>query len=83
MTSMVAGSSPSRAKTRRAKGDGAPADDQSATIGKPRVDPADRTRLTTDLGPLAPGAYVVQWKVLSRDGHGARGRVLFRIGAAK
>jgi len=69
-------------KVFRARSDGAPADDHSATTGKPRVDPADRTRLTTDLDPLAPGAYVVQWKVLSRDGHSARGRVLFSVGAA-
>ena len=65
----------------RAKRDGTPADEQNLTTGKARVDAADQTRLTTDLGPLAPGAYVVQWKVLSRDGHSARGRVLFRIGA--
>jgi methionine-rich copper-binding protein CopC len=67
----------------RAKPDGTPADAQNLTTGKARVDAADRTRLTNDLGPLAPGPYVVQWKVLSRDGHSARGRVLFRIDAAE
>jgi methionine-rich copper-binding protein CopC len=63
-----------------AKKDGSPASDHSLTTGKPHVDPKDRTRLTTDLGPLEPGAYVVQWKVLSRDGHSALGRVPFRVG---
>lgn len=63
-----------------AKKDGSPANDHSLTTGKPQIDPSDRTRLTTDLGPLEPGAYVVQWKVLSRDGHSALGRVPFRVG---
>ena len=67
----------------RAKADGAPADATNFATAKPRVDGTDGTLLTTDLGTLAPGAYVLQWKVLSRDGHSARGRVLFRIGAAE
>ena len=67
----------------RAKGDGAPTDAQSFTTGKPQVDAEKRTRLTAAVAPLAPGAYVVHWKVLSRDGHSALGRVLFRVGAAE
>ena len=65
----------------RAKPDGAPADDANLAVAKPRVDDADRTHLTTPVGALAPGAYVVHYKVLSRDGHSARGRVLFRVAA--
>jgi methionine-rich copper-binding protein CopC len=66
----------------RATSDGAPADEHSFTSGKPRVDPAHRTHLSAPVGPLPPGAYVVRWKVLSRDGHSARGQVLFRVGTA-
>jgi methionine-rich copper-binding protein CopC len=62
------------------------ADEQSAQgnliSAKPSVDPSDRTHLSIPLPPLAPGAYVVHWKVLSRDGHSARGRIVFRVGAA-
>ena len=53
------------------------------TSGKPAVDPADKTHLSVKLGSLPPGEYVVEWRVLSRDGHSAPGRLLFRIGAAK
>ena len=67
----------------RARPDGAPADDANLATGKPHLDDADRTHLTTPLGALPPGAYVIQWKVLSRDGHSARGRILFRVGAAE
>jgi methionine-rich copper-binding protein CopC len=65
----------------RAKPDGSPADDANLATAKPRVDDNDRTHLTTPVGALAPGAYVVHYKVLSRDGHSARGRVLFRVAA--
>lgn len=65
----------------RAKPDGSPADDANLATSKPRVDTADRTHLTTSVAALTPGAYVVQYKVLSRDGHSARGRILFRVGA--
>lgn len=47
---------------------------------KPLVDPADRTHLTLKVEPLAAGEYVVEWRVLSRDGHSAPGRFTFRIG---
>jgi methionine-rich copper-binding protein CopC len=39
--------------------------------------PADR--LTVALPPLAPGAYRVEWQVLSTDGHIVSGRFSFRV----
>lgn len=63
----------------RAKPDGTPADDTNLATGKPQVDASDRTHLTTPVGKMTTGPYVVQYKVLSRDGHSARGRVLFRV----
>ncbi len=47
--------------------------------GKPVVDPRDRTHLTLTIESLAPGNYVIEWRVLSRDGHSAPGRSTFRI----
>ena len=47
--------------------------------GKPKVDPADRTHLTVLLSTLKPGKYVIQYRVLSRDGHTAPGRVTFQV----
>jgi methionine-rich copper-binding protein CopC len=43
------------------------------------LDAKDRTHLIAPLPPLPPGQYVVQWRVLSRDGHSAPGRLSFRI----
>jgi copper resistance protein C len=48
---------------------------------KPTVDPRDRTHLIVKTEPLAPGEYIVEWRVLSRDGHSAPGRFTFRIAA--
>ena len=67
----------------RAGPDGAPTDATNLATEKPRVSDTDRTHLTAALATLSSGAYVVQWKVLSRDGHSARGRVLFRIGTVE
>lgn len=47
--------------------------------GPATVDPNDRTHLVAPLGKLPRGTYVIRWKVLSRDGHGARGRLEFRV----
>ena len=47
--------------------------------GQATVDPYDRTHLSVPVKRLARGVYVVQWKVLSRDGHTARGRFSFRV----
>ena len=44
-----------------------------------RVDPEDRTHLSAPLPALPAGRYVVHWKVLSRDGHSARGRLEFAV----
>jgi methionine-rich copper-binding protein CopC len=47
--------------------------------GQPKVDTADPTHLTIDLSTLKPGKYVIQYRVLSRDGHTAPGRVAFEV----
>jgi methionine-rich copper-binding protein CopC len=46
---------------------------------KPQVDKKDRTHLTLNLPPLEPGSYAVEYRVLSRDGHSAPGRITFTI----
>lgn len=51
--------------------------------GKPQLDASDRTHLTARLKPVAAGEYVVEWRVLSRDGHSAPGRFTFRVLPAK
>jgi methionine-rich copper-binding protein CopC len=51
------------------------------TNGKPTVDGKDRTHLSVKLNPLVPGEYVVEWRVLSRDGHSAPGRSTFHVTA--
>ena len=51
--------------------------------GKAAVDPSDRTHLTIKLNPLPAGEYVVAWRVLSRDGHTAPGRLIFRVTGTK
>ena len=43
------------------------------------IDPHDGACLTAVLPPLAPGAYVVRWRVVSRDGHATRGRLHFHV----
>jgi methionine-rich copper-binding protein CopC len=47
--------------------------------GKPKVDVGDRTHLTVPVAEMKPGKYVVQYRVLSRDGHTAPGRITFHI----
>ena len=49
--------------------------------GKPTVDAKDRTHLSVKIEALPPGDYVIEWRVLSRDGHSAPGRSTFRVGA--
>lgn len=51
----------------------------SLTRGKPVVDPHDGTHLSVTLEPLSQGTYVVEWRVLSRDGHTAPGRFQFHV----
>jgi methionine-rich copper-binding protein CopC len=47
--------------------------------GEPKVDSVDRTHLTVEVSPLKPGKYLIQYRVLSRDGHTAPGRVSFQV----
>jgi methionine-rich copper-binding protein CopC len=52
---------------------------KSLTSAPAAVDEADRTRLVAPVQALEPGTYAVEWKVLSRDGHTARGRYTFTV----
>jgi methionine-rich copper-binding protein CopC len=65
-------------KTREGK-----ADKQTLTKGNAEVDPKDRTHLSIGVQKLEPGEYIVQWRVLSRDGHSAPGRFTFTIASPK
>ena len=47
--------------------------------GKPKVDPTDRTHLTVRVTELKAGKYVIQYRVLSRDGHTAPGRITVQV----
>jgi methionine-rich copper-binding protein CopC len=49
----------------------------------PLVDAKDRTHLTVAVASLKPGDYVLEYRVLSRDGHTAPGRFNFRVLEAK
>jgi len=66
-----------------------PATEESAkthdnlAAGGAQVDPNDRTHLTIGLKALEPGEYVVEWRVLSQDGHSAPGKFKFKIRAAR
>ena len=51
----------------------------SLTQGDAQVDPRDRTHLSAAIKSLPPGEYVVEWRVLSLDGHSAPGRFTFRV----
>jgi len=45
-----------------------------------RVDKADRTVVRVSVPPLAPGAYTVEWRVMSADTHRVNGSFNFRVG---
>lgn len=47
--------------------------------GVAQVNPQDRTNLVVGLGRLSAGSYVVRWRILSLDGHPARGRFIFSV----
>jgi methionine-rich copper-binding protein CopC len=49
----------------------------------PVVDTEDKTHLVVKVGQLADGEYVVEWRVLSRDGHSAPGRIRFQVESHK
>ena len=48
---------------------------------KPVLDKVDTTHLTLELTGLKPGEYIVEYRVLSRDGHSAPGRLSFVVTA--
>lgn len=56
-----------------------PASTERNRAGAASIDPDDRTHLVAPLDRLPTGAWAVQWRVLSRDGHPARGRYEFRV----
>jgi methionine-rich copper-binding protein CopC len=47
--------------------------------GIARVKRKDRTNLSVPLGNLLSGSYVIRWRILSLDGHPARGRFIFTV----
>ncbi len=49
--------------------------------GEARVDGKDRTHLSIAVDALPPGEYLVDWSVLSLDGHTARGKFKFKVRA--
>jgi len=51
--------------------------------GKPQLSGKDRTHLTVEVGTLSPGDYVIEYRVLSRDGHSAPGRITFTVSESK
>ena len=51
----------------------------SLTRGVPTVDHDDRAHLVVSVPRLVFGSYVVEWRVLSRDGHSATGSFAFQI----
>jgi methionine-rich copper-binding protein CopC len=51
--------------------------------GEPQVDEKDKTHLAVELEKLQPGDYVIEYRVLSRDGHTAPGRITFKVSGSK
>jgi copper resistance protein C len=47
--------------------------------GEPKVDAKDRTHILIPVEPLEPGEYIIEYRVLSRDGHSAPGRLAFKV----
>jgi methionine-rich copper-binding protein CopC len=41
---------------------------------------ADGKEIDANLGPLAPGTYLVNWNVVARDGHRTKGTFSFTVG---
>lgn len=48
--------------------------------GPAQADASDRSVLRVPLGPLAPGAYTVNWRAVSVDTHPTTGHFTFRVG---
>jgi copper transport protein len=51
-------------------------------VGQPVGDAADPTIVTSTVPPLAEGAYVVAWRIVSTDGHPVSGAFPFQVGDA-
>ena len=47
--------------------------------GIAHVNRKDRTNLLVPHGQLSSGSYVIRWRILSLDGHPARGRFIFTV----
>jgi copper transport protein len=56
------------------------ADGSQIEIGAPQV---DGSVVTADVPPLADGGYVIDWKVVSSDGHSVSGAITFVVGDAE
>ncbi|MDB6110338.1 MAG: yobA [Pedosphaera sp.] len=56
-----------------------PGEQFNLALGAPTVDPQDHTHLRVQVAPMPAGDYLVEWRVLSRDGHSATGRFSFRV----
>ncbi len=54
-------------------------DGRMVSKGDGRVDPSDPTLLEVSLPKLSPGAYLVIWNVVARDGHRTQGQYTFTI----
>ena len=53
-------------------------------LGALRHEPGTTKSVRADVtAPLAPGAYLVSWRLMSKDGHVVSGGLLFKVGAAK
>lgn len=54
-------------------------DGKKVDSGDGHVDPKDQTLLEVSVPPLPPGAYVVMWSVVARDGHRTEGKYTFTV----
>jgi methionine-rich copper-binding protein CopC len=62
----------------------AAADQPPAPVALPRSDDPDAPdRLVIPLHPLAPGVYVLRYRVLAVDGHITEGALRFTVGAPR
>ncbi len=53
-------------------------------LGALRHEPGTTKTVRADVSaPLAPGAYIVAWRLMSKDGHVVSGGMQFKVGAAK
>ncbi len=50
------------------------------TTGAPQLAPGDSRTLVAPVGTLAQGWYLVYWRAVATDGHGARGAFTFAVG---